>query len=574
GEYIVTVETPGFKRQERRGILVQIQQKARVNFELSVGEMRETVEVTGEAPALKTDDAAVGQVIDNKRVVELPLNGRNIATLALLTPGVYFGARQGLDGSAGVPIAGRMVAISANGKRENDQQVTLDGVVANEALQNTVFFTPSIDAIEEFKVQTGSYSAEYGQNSGVVVQIAFKSGTKDFHGTVYEFLRNDQLAARDYFLNFQLPTGTKGQERPRLRRNQFGVFLSGPVLFPRLYDGKERTFWSFSYEGLQETREAVREGFWFPEPFRRGDFSALLTPLVRDGRPIRSPIVIYDPLTGEPFRDASGQITNIIPSSRINRRAEDFIKTFQPLPQFQRDDILDSNVQAVVPTVTTSNQYIFRIDHHFGPEDKVFVRVALDRSGVDEFNLNPNFPRFVSTAPNNIATQHLHIFSPNVINEFRYGFNQADWNYVNPRTGTNFDLDSLGIGQFRVISDGNRKLTSRETGIPGTIIAGDSDTGGLQYNLAIFHQLSDNLSINRANHSFKMGFEYRRAAVDHASSNQPRFLSVAAWGAIRSPAGCSAIPPTRSRPKECLSPLRARTAGAPISWTTGNSHGI
>ncbi|MGH9842501.1 MAG: TonB-dependent receptor domain-containing protein [Blastocatellia bacterium] len=531
GEYIVTVEASGFKRQERRGVMVQIQQKARVNLELSVGDMQETVQVTGEAPGLKTDDAAVGQVIDNKRVVELPLNGRNIATLALLTPGVYFGQRQGFDGNGGVPIAGRMVAIAANGKRENDQNVTLDGVVANEALQNTVFFTPSIDAIEEFKIQTSSYSSEYGQNSGALVQIAFKSGTNKFRGTLFEFLRHDKLAARDYFLNFQLPPGAKLQERPRLRRNQFGTFLSGPVVLPKLYNGKDRTFWSFNYEGLRETRESVQETFWFPEPFRRGDFSALLTPLIRDGRPIRSPIIIYDPVTGEPFRDASGRITNIIPASRINRRAQDFINKFQPLPQFQRDDILENNVQNLVPAITTSNQYIFRIDHHFRPEDKVFVRVALDRSGVNESNLNPNFPRFVRTAPNNIGAQHLHVFSPTIINEFRYGYNKADWNFVNPRTNTDFDLDSLGIGQFRVISDGNRKLTPRETGIPITIIGGDTDVGGLQFNLAIFHQVSDNLSINRANHGFKMGFEYRRAIVDHASSNDPRgFVSCCLGG--------------------------------------------
>ncbi len=557
GEYIVTVEAPGFKRQELRGILVQIQQKARVNVELSVGEMRETVEVTAEAPVLKTDDAAVGQVIDNKRVVELPLNGRNIATLAVLTPGVYFGQRQGFDGNSGAPIAGRMVAIAANGKRENDQNVTLDGVVANEALQNTVFFTPSIDAIEEFKIQTGSYSAEYGQNSGALVQIAFKSGTNKFRGTIYDFLRNDKLAAKDYFLNFQLPPGARPLERPRLRRNQFGAFLSGPVFLPKLYDGTDRTFWSFNYEGLRETREAVQETFWFPEAFRRGDFSELLTPPIRNGVPIRSPIIIYDPLTGEPFRDASGQITNIIPSARINGRAQAFINKFQPLPQFRRDDILDNNVQDVVPTVTTSNQYIFRIDHHFRPQDKVFVRAALDRSGVDEFTINPNFQRFVSTTPNNIATQHLHTFAPNIINEFRYGYNKADWNFVNPRTNTNFDLDSLGIGQFRVISDGNRKLTARETGIPSTIIGGDTDTGGLQYNLAIFHQVTDNLSISRANHSFKMGFEYRRAILDHASSNNPRgFVSCCLGG--YSLAGWLLGSPTDSQSPEGLPPAAPR----------------
>jgi len=357
GDYTVAAEVAGFQRQEKTGIRLQLQQKLRIDFVLSVGDTQERIEVVGSAVQLKTEDASVGQVIDNKRVVELPLNGRNVAMLAVLTPGVQFGLRQGLDGSQGSPIPGRSVALTANGQRENNQQISLDGVTAANSRVNVMIFTPSIDAIEEFKVQTSSYSAEYGQNNGAVVQIALKAGTNQFHGTMFEFLRHDRLAAKDYFLNFQLPAGARESEKNRLRRNQFGIFLAGPVLIPKLYNGRDRTFWSFNYDGNRQTIETVREGYFFPEAFRRGDFSDLLTPLIRDGRPIRAPIVIHDPVTGQPFRDGTGRITNIIPASRINRSAQNYINTYMPLPRFQQPDILENNVRAPVPSSTNSNQF-------------------------------------------------------------------------------------------------------------------------------------------------------------------------------------------------------------------------
>lgn len=133
-------------------------------------------------------------------------------------------------------------------------------MIATEPRVNTMVFTPSIDAIEEFKVQTSSYSAEYGQNNGAIVQIAMKSGTNRLRGTIYEFLRNDKFAAEDYFLNFQLPPGSPRRPKNVLRRNQFGAFFGGPVSIPGLYDGKDRTFWSFNYEGRRETRDPGSSG--------------------------------------------------------------------------------------------------------------------------------------------------------------------------------------------------------------------------------------------------------------------------------------------------------------------------
>lgn len=520
GEYSVTVTMSGFKTQTQTGVTVAYQQKARVNVTLDVGAATERVEVQATGVELKTDDAAVSTTIERRRVQELPLLGRNFASLAILTPGVQYGTRmgQGINTNTGFPFPGSATTLSANGQRDANQNISMDGVVATEPLVNQVLFNPSIDAIEEVKIQTGSVSAEYGQNNGAVVQIALKSGTNNFHGTFFDFMRNNILDARDYFLNFELPPGTPERKKNALRRHQFGAWLAGPVILPG-YKGTDRTFWSFNYEGVRQTVEAVSQAFWFPEEFRRGDFSALLTPLIRNGLPVRAPIIIHDPVTGEPFRNAQGQITNIIPPSRINRNAQNFINTYLPLPQFRQDDILDINVIASVPSLLDQNQYFARIDHNFSSTDRLFVRYAGQRTSYDNRQLNPNFNTNFGLRPNNIASQYLHIFRPTIINEFRFGYNRVDHDQSNPRTNTDFDADSLGVGQFRVAVDNNRKFRPLEAAIPPTgILQGDS---GARIDFNDTYQISNNFSIIKSNHTFKMGMEYRRLTIERAAANVP-----------------------------------------------------
>lgn len=520
GEYSVTAEAPGMTTQEKTGISVELQQRARINFQLSVGTTRETVEVVGTAVQLKTEDATVGQVIDNKRVIELPINGRNISGLAVLTPGIAFGdQRSGVDGQGG-QIPGRMVAVYANGQRSVGMQVTLDGVNVTGSQDNMVAFTPSIDAVEEFKVATSSYSAEFGQSTGAVVQIAMKGGTNRFHGTLWEFLRNDKLAATDYFLNFQLPAGSPRLPPNALRRNQFGIFLGGPAVLGKLYDGRNRTFWSFNYEGTRYTKETPTQTFWYPQSFRNGDFSALLSPPIgSNGRPIRTPTIVWAPLDGTPFPG------NIIPASLINKNAQNFVNTYQPLPQFAPADPLVNNAQVNVPTIVQSNQYFWRIDHNFGSKDKVFVRWLGDRELSPQLTTNPNFPKTYNMNPSTWAGQWVHIFSGTVLNEFRAGWYHSLESDTSPRSNTSFDLDSLGIGQWRVPQQDNRKLYTWETGIPTTglsDIPGDRDSAEPGYADAMQYELDDNLAVTRGNHGLKMGMEYRRPQLDARSSNSPR----------------------------------------------------
>lgn len=519
GDYTVTVDMQGFKAKTTTGVHVEYQQKARVNVELEVGTATEKVEVVATGVELKTDDASLGSTIDHQRVVELPIVNRNFASLLVLTPGVQFGTRMGMSplSTAGSFFPGA-TQVSANGQRDANQRVTLDGVIASEPLVNTVYFNPSIDAIEEVKVHTGSYSAEYGMNNGANVQVALKSGSNDFHGAFFEFLRNDALDAKDYFLNFQLPPGAAQASKNRLRRNQFGAWLAGPVKLPG-YNGKDRTFWSFNYEGTRQTEESVQQAFWFPQAFRNGDFSALLTPLIRNGVPVRNPVIIYDPRTGEPFRDSTGRITNIIPPSMINKNAQNFINKYQPLPDFAPEDTLDINVIRTVPNILYQNQYFARVDHQFSEKDRIFGRFATMQGDYVINNINPNFPSTQRIQNYNVAFQHLHTFNPSTLNEFRVGFNKVNNDQTSPRSNTDFDPDTLGIGQFRVAVDNNRKFRKDETGIPPTgILGGD---GGARFDLNGIYQFSDNFSFIRGKHNFKTGMEYLRYGLDRAAANVP-----------------------------------------------------
>ncbi|MGH9721778.1 MAG: carboxypeptidase regulatory-like domain-containing protein [Bryobacteraceae bacterium] len=269
GEYTVRAEKEGFRSEVRSGLILQLNQKARVDMRLSVGAVSETVEVSARGVILNTDDATIGNVVEQRRVVDLPLNGRNFANLAGLMPGVIKGISSNTNQYGRKDTA---IAISANGMRENQGQVLYDGVSTAWNINNATFFRASIEAIQEFKVHAGTYSAEYGHNAGAQVEILTRPGSNQLHGALFEFLRNDNFDARNYF-------------RPRplskdvLQRNQFGFVLSGPVWIPKLYNGRDRTFWMVNYEGQREKNEAASIASVAPEAFRRGDFSAVSTPL-------------------------------------------------------------------------------------------------------------------------------------------------------------------------------------------------------------------------------------------------------------------------------------------------------
>lgn len=524
GQYEVTVEMPGFKTESRKNITLILDQKARLDFRLEVGAQTERVEISSDAPLLQTDEASLGQVVTAKQIEELPLNGRNIAGLAVLQPGVQFGGRMGFDGlsggGGGVPVPGAGISLSANGQRDTNQHATLDGVIATEARVNTVPFTPSIEAIEEFKVQAGSYSAEYGMNSGAQLTMVLKSGSNQYHGSAFEFIRNDAFDATDYFQNYFNAPGAKLNPKNRLRQNQFGGVLGGPISIPKLYNGKDKTFFMVDYEQKRRRQPGGASAINVPSlAFRQGDLSALLNRTDANGKPLPA-IQVVDPITGAPFPG------NIIPASRIQPAAIALLK-FYPEPQRINSDPLNGVNYIGAGNIKLTDEQVFtRIDHNFSDRNKLFGHYAYDDIDYATTPVNPNFQYLVAGRNQNVAFHFLHIFSPSLINEFLFGYNRSVDNTLNPRSNTNFDYDTLGLTGFRVVTDNNRKFTPREAGLLPVNIdnfagLGDQD-GGNGFDFNNLGQFSDNVTINRGAHNFKTGFDYVRVALNRGAANVPR----------------------------------------------------
>jgi len=513
GNYDIKCEMQGFKTESVKAVRVETGAQVRQNFQMPVGEITETVEVSAAAVMLNTENPTVGGVIENKRIIDLPLNGRNVVQLAVLVPGVQFGNVTGRgDGLGGFPIPGSGFSVSANGQREIHQFVSLDGVDAKDPRTHAANFVPSIEAIEEFKIQTNAYSAEYGFGGGAVTSITMKSGTNDIHGTLFEFLRNEAFDAENYFLNFQPAPGVARKPKDKFRRNQFGAVVSGPLI-------KNKTFWAFNWESRRDKIGALQEAVFPLDAFRRGDFSELLTGTINPatGRLFRAPIIIYDPVTGNPFPN------NIIPQNRLHPGALNVLEKYVPRAEFRQVDPLDITARDAVDQPTNANTYFGRVDHYFSDRDRVFGRIALDRSGLTRENINPNLPVFVDSNVTNLATQWVHTFNQNMINEVRVGFNVSNDLTSNPRTDDeSFNMDALGIGEFRIPTDGNRKLTPREHGIPnlsGLPFQLQELTAGNGYDQMDTIQISNHLSLIKGKHNLKIGGELYRASMERGAAN-------------------------------------------------------
>ena len=296
GTYTVEVNVQGFRRWRREGVILQVNQRARVDVTLEVGGIEETTTVVAEAPLLRTDSSEVGTVIEERAIKELPLNGRNFATLVYLTPGITPGqANENLSGASTFNPRGAS-NFNALGHQANANGWLIDGIDNNEYTFNTVIIAPSVEQVREFKVLSGVFSAEFGRGAGVV-SVATKSGSNLLHGTVFEYLRNDAFDARNFFVR-KVPRADGSlvkDPKPPLDRHQFGAAVGGPLVIPGLYDGHNRTFFFADYAGLKEKRGQVFVNTVPTARTRIGDFSDF-----RDAS--GNLIPIYDPLTTRPIR--------------------------------------------------------------------------------------------------------------------------------------------------------------------------------------------------------------------------------------------------------------------------------
>ena len=523
GTYEVSCAATGFKTELRRGVTLELNQKGRIDFQLQVGQQAETIEVTSAAPLLKTEDATLGSVVDNRKIVELPLNGRNFAQAATLMPGVVYGtARMGIDGQQTIgtrAMPGQMVGISANGQRDANQNITLDGVSATDGFKSAMLFVPSIEAIEEFKIQSAVYSAEYGMNSGAQANVSIKSGTNLWHGTAFEFLRNNALDARGFFL-------APNQAKNKLRRNQFGGVVSGPIR-------KDYTFFLFNYEGRRE-RRGTPSRTTVPTPaMRSGDLSEILIPgnrwYPRDANPAATRAIRL-PGDNLPFPG------NLIPRSLLNPVSQNILTAkkgsplpeggFMPLPNFDAEARAAGSVLNLTGTndqELDSNQVLTRIDHRFGDNHRIFGRYVLVPS---RWLNNPllRVSQFTSEfRAQNLGVGYNWMISPRVFNDLRVGYNRIRANQVAFQTGTDFTHRDLGL-DLRVSGDGNRTLTPREEGLPNisiTAFAGIG-SGNVTFNTNETSEVADSMSVNRGKHNFKFGGQWRWSPVVNEASNLPR----------------------------------------------------
>ena len=517
GSYSVSVEQQGFKKEIRSGITLQVDQRARIDIALSVGQVNETVNVTAAAPLVRSESAELGEVVEERAVRELPLNGRNFAQLVYLVPGVTPGqAGENLSGASTFNPRGAS-NFNSLGSQANSNAWLIDGIDNNEYTFNTVIVQPNVESIREFKVLTGTYSAEYGRGAGVV-SVMTKSGQNDLHGSLFEFLRNEKLDARNYFQRRRNPGATTDNPKPPLKRNQFGAVLSGPVYLPKIYNGKNRTFFFADYAGLREVRGQTFVNSVPTTRVRNGDFSQYTN---ASGQLIP----IYDPLT---TRVVNGVIVrdqfpgNIIPASRINPVARN-VASIYPEPTGPGNF---NNFTSVANSNLEDNSWTGRVDHQFSEKNNMFARFSrglftrdspqgqsacclpTPAEAAQRFQLGPYVAGTQNTRLNTmgLAVNDTHVFAPNVINEFRTGFARTVPFTFQSDFGVNA-AESLGIRGINV--------SEYTTGLPNINIQEYTGISGgpafLPVNPKETHwQVTDSVSWTLGRHQTKFGYHYIR----------------------------------------------------------------
>ena len=500
GIYELRVEKGGFNSQIRSSIEVQVGQVLRADFALQVGNVTEIVEVTGGAPVLETETTALGTVIENRRIVELPLNGRNYLQLASLVPGATTNANPSVVGQLRMGGARNDFTLVVSGQRFTFNHYTLDGMENTEINFNTYYLLPSIDALQEFKVESGLFQPEFGRGTSQI-NVTTKSGTNQLHGTFFEFLRNSQLDAKNFF-------DKPGQPIPQFKRNQFGFTLGGPIIIPRLLDGRNRLFFMANYEGLRE-RKALTQVATVPlRTQRTGDFSGAAP--------------LFDPASR--VFAGSGQVVavsafpgNQIPQNRIHSVSRRVLEGYVPVPitgtaannfvndEGRRIDGDQFTARGDIVESTASNWFL----RYSQSKDLSFIPAILPQQGND-VDVDIHQGMFGNT----------RVFGSNKVNEFRFGVtHMAAFNRQTRAFKENVVME-LGIPE---IPGANVPLWY---GLPifsisGFALIGDcSDCPWSGFNTVI--QANDNFSWTHGRHNFKFGADYRRTRFNNSVPGRPR----------------------------------------------------
>jgi hypothetical protein len=497
--YDVTASAQGFQTQAQTGVVLQVDQRAQTNFTLKIGDVSESIEVSSQAALTETESSSIGAVIGNRAVLELPLNSRSFYSLPLLTPGVVQAAQNSTLGYRG--------GFNVAGSKETWNNFTLNGVDDNDEAINGPSYRPSIESIQEFKVLTGVYSAEYGRVSGGQVVIVTKSGSNRFHGDFFEFLRNQTFDAKNFFT----PVGTT----PQLNRNQYGGTFGGPIR-------KDKTFFFVNYEGLQLNQQYIALST-VPTPAMAG----IATPGIYDFRSLLSlptPVHVKNPFTNADF------ITpNVISGADLNGTGSGSVPILSTLGSQLGASLASFYPKATLATPTGQapgnnynfsqagteqlNQFAVRADHTFSAKDSVFANYNYfdDPTFVptnNQCNSNNYIPGFGCT--DGLTTQlavvsETHVFKSNLLNEVRVNYERFRQSGVQQDVNANFaGIPGASAGNF-----------ANNSGVPNTTVTGFGSLGGAtnmpQQRFDNTYQFIDSLSYTRGHHTLKVGADLRRA---------------------------------------------------------------
>jgi hypothetical protein len=472
GMYVVSVELDNFRRVVRSGVLVQLGQSFSLDFTLDVGGVIEEIRVTASAPLLQTGNAEISDIIENEQVVQLPLNGRNFLALAQLSDAVVIPP----GGTRGEALQQAGPLPNVGGQRSGHNIYLLDGVKVTDELFNNLVINPSVDSIQEFKIQKSQYPAEFGGKASALINVATRAGANAVRGSLFEFFRHDTLDAHNFF-------DPRDQPVPPLRQNQFGGALGGPLV-------RDRSFFFLSYEG-QRGRRSLTRTFSVPTAsIRGGDFSAV--------GPICDPLAPNAAISCTPFAN------NRIPPERLDPLAVAFL---QHVPTPTANTALQ-NLTAIEQQVKDVDQVSLRLDHRFDSGDQIFGRFStFDANEVQPFGssslqetLVPGFGRTLNTKARNLAVNHTHISGNRFLNELRFGWMHVSGGQVSENRGADFARE---VGLQGVTSD------PRDMGFPQISTRGLYSTFGdpatFTYRDNQHFELYENVLFDRGAHRIKFG---------------------------------------------------------------------
>lgn len=494
GMYTVSVTQQGFSTSKQTGIPLTVDKIARVDFDLKVGDVSATVDVQSAAITLDTETASMGQTVTQKQVTQLPLNGRNFLSLLFLNGGTVE-----TGGEQGTMRQGAGNAISINGARPTSNNFLIDGTSNTDTALGTPAAILSIDAIQEFKEQTGTYSAEYGFSANQV-NIVSKTGTNDLHGTAFWFGRNDAFDANTFFNN-AIPKPTNNTRwagtKNKLRQNQYGFVAGGPVWIPKLYDGRNKSFWLVNFEGFKQIRGQTDQ-LIIPTPDQlAGRFTSTIT----------------DPLTGQPFAN------NTIPANRFSRLAKLAVAKFFPVPNFV--GTAGQNYVRSRNLPLDQKQYTIRGDQQLGRFGTVFGRYTQsDYTNTIIGNTTDIGDVFFVQKTKNWQVSHTIPFSSNLVNQFRFGYVEA-LAVQHGATAPQSDIDPLQLtGVFTGLADDQRSYPAVGFGGVGTgLQGGGSAVNDYQSSNQPMIDISNTTTWIRGRHTLNFGANIRQWSLQRDLAN-------------------------------------------------------